>query len=336
MIAIERATILAAELHQGTYRPAPVAIGFSDAAAGYITSLKTDGRSRKTIVKYEGVFKIFTAFLGGRRLSRLNQVTAGHFDAWRVERRAARSAKTVYTESIIVMQLFRWAHTRKLIAENPLHGIRLNKPRGEPKGGPTLVEVNRILAAADQPLRTWLAVLAFSGMRVGELRQLRREDVDFAAYWIRIQSRPGAETKTRTSRKIPIHPRLRAELARHPRSAGAWFFTAGRSAKHPAGGNWINPKRVNDQFQRLLRSLNLPTGRSSGFVIHSLRHFFETHLVNAGIHQRVIDTWLGHTADKSMASVYYRLGDEESQQMMLKVPFGTGEPAALAGEEVTA
>jgi len=44
--------------------------------------------------------------------------------------------------------------------------------------------------------------------------------------------------------------------------------------------------------------------------------------VNAGIPQRVIDTWLGHRSDKSMAAVYYRLRDEESQSFMAKVPFG--------------
>ncbi|MDB5306859.1 MAG: hypothetical protein JWO38_1061, partial [Gemmataceae bacterium] len=37
--------------------------------------------------------------------------------------------------------------------------------------------------------------------------------------------------------------------------------------------------------------------------------------------QRVIDTWLGHRSDKSMAAVYYRLRDEDSQSFMAKVPF---------------
>ena len=49
--------------------------------------------------------------------------------------------------------------------------------------------------------------------------------------------------------------------------------------------------------------------------------------------QRVIDAWLGHRSDRSMAAVYYRLRDEDSQSFMGKVPFGTGEPAADAGKE---
>ena len=91
-----------------------------------------------------------------------------------------------------------------------------------------------------------------------------------------------------------------------------------------------------------------------------MRHSVETITVNAGIPQRVVDTWLGRQSDRSTASVYYRLSDEESQEFMTKhrpinccrmfnvvvtlrrddyhsrhtyssndpkVPFGTGEPA---------
>ncbi len=265
-------------------------------------------------------------FLADRRVLKLHQVTASLFDAWRAERRAIRHAKTVYTESVIVKQLFKWSKTRKLVADDPLVGISLNKPTSEPKAGPSFDQVNAILAAADEPLKVWLLVLALTGMRVGELQHLRFDDVDFVGNWIHIRSRAGAETKTRRSRKLPMHARLRTALENRPRSNHEWFFTAGRSKKCPVGGNWINPKRVNDQFIRLLRGLGMPTGRAFGFVVHSLRHFFETFTVNANVPQRVIDAWLGHQSDKSMATVYYRLLDADSQTFMAKVPFDLNSP----------
>lgn len=335
-VAIQHATKIAAELHEGCYRPAPTAIGFQSAAESYITTLKTNGRARKTTVKYEGIFRIFAEFLDRRRVAKLHQVTAVHFDSWRTERQAIRHAKTVFTESVVVKQLFKWSKLRKLILEDPLAGLALNKPPLVPKCGPSLNEVDAILASAEAPLRNWLVVLAFSGLRVGELQRLRAEDVDLAGNWIHVRSRPGAETKTRTSRKVPIHARLRAEFLSmsRPRQEG-WFFTAEASPKYPEGGNWINCKRVNDQLARLLARLDLPTGREAGFTVHSLRHFFETITVNAAIPQRVVDAWMGHSSDRSMAAVYYRLLDVESQLFMSKVPFGTGEPAAPAGEEET-
>ena len=73
---------------------------------------------------------------------------------------------------------------------------------------------------------------------------------------------------------------------------------------------------------RVASRLGMPIGRNNGgYVIHSFRHFFERLCVNSGIPQRVIDTWLGHRSDKSMGSVYYSLGDDESQAFMMKVPF---------------
>ena len=95
----------------------------------------------------------------------------------------------------------------------------------------------------------------------------------------------------------------------------------------------MNAKKVNDSFARLLIRLGMTAGRENGFVVHSLRHFFETETVNAGIPQRVIDAWLGHSFDQSMAAVYYRLNDQDSQKFMRQVPFGTGVPATSAGEE---
>lgn len=261
-------------------------------------------------------------------------MTAGHFDKYRSLRKQTRHRKTVYCEGVILKQFFKWAKTRKLIADNPLADIRLNKPSLEPKAGPSLEQVNTLLAAAGEPLRTHLSLLAFLGLRAGELQRLRPADVDLVGNWVHIQSRPGAETKTRESRKVPIHPRLRAVLERLPATRRSWLFTAAPSRKYPAGDRPINIKRLNEQFTRLVERMGMPVGRVSGFVVHSLRHFFETFTVNAGIPQRVIDTWLGHRSDKSMAAVYYRLRDEDSQAFMRKVPFGTGTPAADAGSEV--
>jgi integrase len=301
--AIERATKLAADLLHGTYAQPPKPMALAQVADDYIAFLKTEDRARKTIVKYRGVLDLFIEYLSTQRIVNIGQVTASHFDRFRLERRAIRHRKTVYSESVIIKQLLKWAKGRKLILENPLIDIRLEKPPLEPKLGRSLEQVNAILAAATEPLKNHLAVLCYTGMRAGELQRLWIEDVDLTGGWIHIVSRRGAETKTRTSRKVPIHPKLRAVLTALPKTRGLWLFTAAPSKKFPAGDHHINVKRLNDQFTRIVAKLGMPVGREHGFVIHSLRHLFETFTVNAGIPQRVIDTWLGHRSDKSMAAV---------------------------------
>jgi hypothetical protein len=146
-VAIERATQLAADLARGTHRTPPPPVTVRQAVEDYLTHLRTADRARKTIVKYRGVLGPFVSFLDRLTVSRLGQETPSHFDRWRAARRAEWRRKTVYNEGVIVKQLFKWARMRKLIAEDPLADIRLDKPPLEPKEGPAFEQVNRLVAA---------------------------------------------------------------------------------------------------------------------------------------------------------------------------------------------
>jgi len=334
-VALQKAMRLELELAGGTFHKPPPAITVRQACDDYLSFLQTEHRARKTLVKYRGILDTFIHFLAQQRVSRLGQIAVSHFDRFRASRRPACHPKTMYTEGVVIKQLFKWAKSRKLLTENPLAEFKLAKPHLEPRPGPSLEQVDRILAALTEPRLIQVAVLAFTGMRSGELQRLKPEDLDLQGNWLHIRSRQGGETKTRLSRKVPIHPRLclllQALLApRHP-----WLFTMPASSRYPDGNHQLNVKRLNEGFEQVVRQLGLPAGREQGgFTLHSLRHFFETFTVNAGIPQRVIDTWLGHRSDRSMASIYYRLSDADSQKFMTRVPFGPEhQPAAETAEE---
>jgi integrase len=271
--------------------------------------------------------------LGADHVASVSQITLKHFDQFQIERSKTLHPRTLFNHCMVIKMFMKWLAQRKLIAENPLAGIPLTKPRRRPKERPSLDQLNQLLWAADPRLRSLLAVLALTGARVGEIRNLRPQDVDLPGNWLWVRSRPGAETKTRTERKVPIHARLRPVLEEAVAAArGPHLFTARPCPAHP-DGRPINRGALNRQFQRLAHKLAMPTGRDSGYTLHSFRRFFESHTVNAGIPQRVVDAWLGHTADKSTAAIYYSVRPEESQSFMCKVPFGDGPPATEAGKE---
>jgi integrase len=334
-VAKDRALAIANDLVHGQYQPPPAAVDVADAYDQYLTYLMTENRAKKTLVKYRGVFENFTSFLAKNGVTKLGQVTALHFDRFRASRTGVKHSKTLYTEGVILKQLFRWAKTRKLIAENPLADVKLHKPKPGPKPDLSLAQVNQLLAAADEVLRPRLAVLTFTGIRAGELRRLRRADIDLVGNWVRVRCRPGEPTKNGKERKIPIHARLRPQLEWAVRSAGPYLFTVSPSRKYPEGGRPLNLKRLNEQFGRLADRLGLPVGRKqNGVVVHTLRHFFKSFAINRGrVPDRAVDNWMGHDKDQTVAGMYYRLPDTESQAFMAEVPFGTGHPAADAGTE---
>ena len=194
-----------------------------------------------------------------------------------------------------------------------------------------------VLAIALAFLMPIIAVAAFTGRRSGEIEHLLVEDVDFGGNWIHFVSRPGAETKTGNTTKVPIHPRLRKILKQVPKSNSKWFFTAPRSHQFPTGGHHLNMRDINEQFQALLVQLGVPAGKKNGgFTFHSLRSFFKTFCIHAGIPREVVDKWQDHSGDRrpSASDLYYRLSDEDSQTFIKKVPFGDGKPAANAGNHV--
>jgi integrase len=248
-VARERAMKLEVSLIDGTHRPTPSAITVPTACDDHISFLRTEGRSERTIEKYEGIYKTWNEFLTRQHVRYLHQYTPTHYDRYRAERAAVRSAGTVYDDSVLIKHLFRWAKSRKLVLEDPLAGVRNEKPELQTKFCPMLVQVNAILAAAPQPLQTQWAALAFSGLRAGELQRLRVEDVDLEGNWINVISRKGAKTKTGKSRRVPIHPRLRAILAEMPRTSREHFFTY---SGDPADLRPIKLKRLNDRLRPVL------------------------------------------------------------------------------------
>jgi integrase len=328
-VAVQRGTKLSTELTDGTYVKAPMPVAVGDVSDDYIAFLETKGRARKTITKYKSTLELLVNFLIEHRVTKLGGFTEAHFDKFRATRLADHHRKTVYCETIIIKQLLKWAKKRKLILENPLAEYEVEKPPHEEHACPSLEQVNRILAALEAKRIPQVAILAFTGMRAGELQRLKPEDIDLTGRWLNIRSRVGGETKNRKSRKVPIHDRLLPTLRALPSHARPFVFSEPPSKKYPNGDHHLNVKRLNEAFQEVVKRLGFVTGRkNSGLVLHSLRHFFETIGVNAGVPQRAVDNWMGHAPDRSMASIYYKLDGDESQRFMKTVPFGEGALAA--------
>ena len=316
--AIEMAEKLSLEIAKGDFKAGTAKVLLSHGIETYLKMIQSDGRADKTYSKYMQVLNQFKDLLEKRGAKYLNQIRPADFDDYRIDRRASKSPKTIYTESVVIKQFLKFCKSRKLISENPLADLRLNKPKANKRMAPSLMEVRQILNAMSGIDKTYILTLACTGMRSGEMRKLQPQDIDLVGNWIHVRSRTGLSTKTGASRKIPIHPELRKVIEVIKTPPGSKWFFSGKTGRH----GWMNPNKLNKRFVEVLKSIGLLAGREEGFTIHSLRHFLETFALNHGVPQRAVDIWQGHTGDKSMSTVYYSLSDEESQKFMKGLPFG--------------
>lgn len=186
---------------------------------------------------------------------------------------------------------------RRILKDNPAEGlkVRTEKVRVTRSKGFTEDEAKAVLRAASMASDAethWLPFLAaYTGARVGELVQLRREDLLSADGVVSIRITPEAGTvKTGMLRHVPLHPQLLA--------MGFPAFVASR----PPGA--IFSANGAQQVARMVRKvLGLPPGRGELAPSHGWRHRFKTLAREVGIDLKAADAIQGH-ADASASGRY--------------------------------
>lgn len=172
-------------------------------------------------------------------------------------------------------------------------------------------EVQRIIAVAQEPLSTIVAITAVLGLRIGETLALRRCDVDFAKHVIRIRQSVDAATRTvggvkskSSSADLPmsreLETRLRVHLLKHD-AEGELLFVNGRGRAFSA--NKLREK----QLHPLLVRLGIPRG---GF--HSMRHGAASSFLADGATPAVVQRQLRHSDARITLGIYgHVVGDEQ-------------------------
>ncbi len=327
-LAMVRAKALNAQLTLGTFRQPPRRLQIRESIEEYLLHTESMGRAVGTLNRYRPVLEAYRDWSEARAFPSLKDITATRFEQYLQARRADHEPATVHHEAVIIKQWLKWTVARGSLADHPLRHCRLSKPPRKHRVVPSWPQIHQMIECAPPTMKVPLAVLAMTGMRGGELRRLRVEDINLKSGWIEIVSRPGLETKTRASRRVPIHPVLKELLRTYAFPKSGYAFCAPTTRQYPNDGRWLNTGQLNRELKRLAGEVGLTTGRKTGgLTLHTLRRFLETHAVNNGIPQRCIDVWLGHTADRSMSSVYYSLTDEASLTFMRQLPFDRPTPS---------
>ncbi len=313
--AERRAWALHEKLRAGTCQAPIKSVPLDVGLRLYMEYLRAEDRSPKTLVKYKGELRRVVAFMTSKHVSTPDQITPLLYDEYRTFRKDHDNlaAYTAWNLAIVAKQWLRFLLGRKAIAVNPLGDLSLRKPRRNRHPATTSEQVSAILRQLFGSYYALVATLAFTGMRLGEALQLRVEHISLAGGIISLT--PDMKLKTENaSRKIPIHPRLAAIL-----SAIIAGRTSGVVFQNSRGKPW-DPRRVNVLFKQVAGQLGYTVGRKTlGLTVHSLRRFFKTTALDAGVPAPLANRWMGH-ADHSIDFHYY--DPQKQQQWMERLPFG--------------
>lgn len=150
-------------------------------------------------------------------------------------------------------------------------------------------ELERLfLAPKNLKHRTLLMTTYAAGLRVSEVVHLRVHDIDNQRMMIRVEQGKGQK-----DRYTILSSRLLGELRRYWKTyrPPVWLFCRERSDQPLSadGATWI--------YQNARKKAGIVKGPRQG--IHSLRHAFATHLLEAGVDLRTIQVLLGHSSIRS-------------------------------------
>jgi integrase/recombinase XerD len=159
-------------------------------------------------------------------------------------------------------------------------------PRKKKKRLPEILsgeELERLFNKAGTPKNRALFMTTYSaGLRVSEVVRLNIKDIDSGRMTIRIQ-----QSKGNRDRYSILSPRLLEELRLywkmyHPKQ---WLF--------PSSRDQVRPMSI-DSAQKAYYAAKKKAVITKGGGIHTLRHCFATHLLEAGVDPRTIQVLMGH------------------------------------------
>ncbi len=241
------------------------------------------------------------------------------------------SPATTARKIATLRSFYKWLHKRGVIETNPMLLIRTPKQTKRLPKAMTVEEVDKLLSMPDNREtlgardRAILETLYSTGVRVSELVDLNRSDLDQIAQTLHIRG------KGKKERIVPLGSHAMAAIRHYmtllepdPRFAGL----RQRMASDPTvvvplfinkNGGRLSSRSVRRKLDKYL----VTAGLDATISPHTLRHSFATHLLENGADLRSVQELLGHQS-LSTTQIYTHLST-----MRLREAYQEAHPRAV-------
>lgn len=254
---------------------------------------------------------------GSRRLDTITTRDVEAYVAGKLQ--SGLKAKTVNNQIAVVSRMFRIAKKWEIVEKIPeVTFLKVQLPEFDFLD---FEESDRLIVDADPAWKTMVVVACRTGLRIGELRALRWQDVDLVAGKLTVRQAVW-ETHIGTpkggrSREIPLSDDAKTVLFAHRHMRSKLVFCND-------DGSMYTKEQMKWPLWRSCKNAGL---REVGW--HVLRHTFASQLVMMGVPLKVVQELLGH-ADIQMMMRYAHLSPDVKRDSV-KVLDSRGTLGALRG-----
>lgn len=237
--------------------------------------------SQKYQINIDLSFRKFIEYVGNPRISSISHRAAENFllSVFQEKKYSAhmynRTLKAAFNKAI------KW----ELLNKNPFAKISLPKIETQIPVFITATELEKILElTSNYRLRILYKVAFYTGMRLGEIANLKWKSVNLMNKTILVSIDEEYVTKNRKERMIPISNQIYSELlALSKTKTCEYVFASDRNYKY-------DTSYISHRFKKNIRKL----GFTDKLKFHSLRHSFASNLVQNGASIYIVKELLGH------------------------------------------
>lgn len=282
--------------------------------------------SPNTVKAYDRDLREFSSFLGhyyggeGWSWQGVDRIAMRGFLAHLARR--GLSKRSITRTLSAVRSFYRYLHRNELVEANPARAVGAPRLERYLPGYLDRAQIDLLFQMAE--VKAWegkfvdvrnLAILELfysTGMRLSELQGLSRTDLDLVSQQAKVRG------KGRKERIVPIGDTATLALRNYEAKRDELIRAIGPKADRMAvflsqTGRRIGVRAVQLAVTRFLRQVD----EEAGLSVHSLRHTFATHLLDAGADLRAVQELLGHSSI-STTQIYTHTSVERLKQVYRK------------------
>jgi integrase len=227
------------------------------------------------------------------------------------------SIKTVKELKKLLQGLCKFLKFKREIDKSPTEGMLISLSSNTRRGAFSYAQMQSIVEhglTQSEDYKKWpLLIMSYTGMRNGEIMQLRQQDIKYDAaskvHYFHITPDAGAVKTKAAIRTIPIHSKLlEQEFLAFVRGSNDRLFEQGARA-------------LTSYYQRIKKLLQLPDVDENNDILslYSIRHRVITTLQSKGVNPSTTQQLVGHSKQGSITDRYTHSIDLTSLQLAIEI-----------------